>query len=159
MRNRTGILFAFGGLGLGAMIGMLQPTHTASIGQRAALPASERSLPTMAAPQQTIDDEAALRGEIGAILRDELGKARPETERVATVAATPPSQESLIAHEQSQSLVARAVSVRHWTRDDAETLRRLLPHMTDEQRDEAFHTLLPAINRGEITLDFTGSPL
>jgi hypothetical protein len=70
----------------------------------------------------------------------------------------PPSPQSEAAHAQSLELLSAARDRRHWTSEDASALHRLMPQMTQEQCDDILHTLLPALNRGEITADFAGRP-
>jgi hypothetical protein len=67
-----------------------------------------------------------------------------------------PSPESVAATDRGHALVDRARKSGKWTADDAAALRALLPAITDDQREELFAILFPALNRGEIVADFRG---
>jgi hypothetical protein len=100
-------------------------------------------------------DEAALRSVIRDVLREELRSAQSATEPAPSPRVAP-TAENVTAHDKGLECIRSARARRHWTSDDVATMRELLQQMTQEQRDEVLHTLLPAINRGEIAIDVHG---
>jgi hypothetical protein len=106
-------------------------------------------------------DSPALRREIRQMLQEELrafastgaGSASP----AAKPEPPPPSAESVAATEQAHRLLEAAATARRWTDRDREQLRVLLPQLTNEQRQEILTSLIPAVNRGDIKVETTGS--
>jgi hypothetical protein len=102
-------------------------------------------------------DMAALRVEVRAALRDELA-ARPASAAPAPAAAAEPpppagpSPEQLAAHDRALALIAAARPTGRWDDDDVAQMRQLLAQLDPEQRDDVLHTLLPAINDGELVM-------
>jgi hypothetical protein len=122
----------------------------------AAMPAATVAMRPVTISTSGRVDEAALRGVVRDVLREELRSAQP-----AAAPAPPsplPTAASVDAHDKGLELVQSARARRHWTSDDVAAMRHLLPQLTQEQREEVFHTLLPAFNRGEIAVDVHGLP-
>lgn len=117
-------------------------------------------IPVGAAPALSID-EVALRREIRQVLQEELRSL----DREARVAAEntpkepqPPSAEANAALRDSHRLLQTAIRAHRWTDRDVTELRALMSQLTEAQRDEVRATLVPAINRGELTMEISGPP-
>jgi hypothetical protein len=117
-----------------------------------------------AAPEAPRDRDVALdRTAIRAMLREELTaalapRAAPEAADAPTDEPPAPTPDNDAAAARGRALVDAARRARRWTQDDATGLRAQLRAMTEEQRDEVLTALLPAINRGDVTMAFRGRP-
>ncbi|WP_394826885.1 hypothetical protein [Pendulispora albinea] len=80
--------------------------------------------------------------------------------RSASPIAPPPTpvSDGDAAYGAAERLVNAGLAARRWTEKDARELRRLLPQMSRPQCERILHTLLPAINRGDIEVTATGRP-
>jgi hypothetical protein len=99
--------------------------------------------------------EAALRR----IVHDELAAQRQgESDAAATAPAAPaaPPPGNPAAFGEGMRRVDQAIAQRRWTRDDAAALGRALDTMSPAERTTVLHTLIPALNRGEIKLAYRG---
>jgi len=133
----------------------------------ARLTASPAPSPAVVRTQSPLDGDA-LQADLRRAVREELRSARAELlaeirSARETGAATPAPAEAPAAVPEvttdepastsARALIARAASARRWGEDEAHELRRLIPRLTLQQRDEVLATLIPAINRGDIALD------
>jgi hypothetical protein len=161
MRTVALLLFVLAtGIGIGVVL--TRGSATAVTGAQASRAAAERPVETFGAHPVVINaggrvDEAGLRGVIRDVLRDELKGARADEARSAT-ASPAPTVENIAAHDKGLQLIASARARGDWTHEDAQALRQQMPQMTQEERDEVLHTLLPALNRGELKIDFRDMP-
>jgi hypothetical protein len=103
-------------------------------------------------------DTAALRQLVREAVREELNHAEPGAHEPTAEPPAPPSTDSEEARDKGLELVRAAHGTGRWTNGNVAELRKLLPSMTEAQRQEIFQTLLPALNRGELARDFTDSP-
>jgi hypothetical protein len=110
-------------------------------------------------PQATFD-AAAEREALRAIIREELRAAKaPEgAEAVEPPRAEGSPPESAAAYASSTSLVSAALTARSWTDRDVQELHQLLPQLSQAQREEVLHRLVPALNRGDLKVAFSGRP-
>lgn len=100
-------------------------------------------------------EPGALRPAIATALREELDR------RAAVPPVDPrsePPRESVIAASAGQQIIQAALSARQWGERQAQEMRKLLPTMTIEQREQALQELSAAINRGDITVAVSGPP-
>lgn len=107
----------------------------------------------------TAADAPMLRGAITAMVRETLRTELARTAAPAVKEAPPPTPENLEAFQAGERLIQRALQGRTWTQLHREDFQRLLAQMTEEQRERALQTLLPAINRGDLQPDGAGPPL
>ncbi len=109
-------------------------------------------------------DVQQLREEVRAVLREELDAAlaraghSPPASSARAPEAKEPTAESLKALARGERLVAEGIASRRWTQKQAEALRGLLSQLSEAQRRQLLQKLLPAINRGEVTVDAQGMP-
>jgi hypothetical protein len=111
------------------------------------------------------------RAQLGTMIR---GIVREEMERSAgrpapAAAASPsapkaetapePTAAQVTARDSGQSIIAAARSAGRWTEDDRMHFREAMAGLDDSGRAELLQTLLPAINRQEIKLEFHGPPI
>jgi hypothetical protein len=120
-----------------------------------AVPGESRVVVTPGAPGL---DPEALQDDIRELLREELAERDGPDGDTAVEAAVAPTTDNLAAAERGQDVVASAIAAGHWTEADAIELRALALEMTQGQREEVAHTLVPAINRQELRLDYAGPP-
>src|SRR5262245_9848311 len=73
----------------------------------------------------------------------------------ASIDQSPPAAtaDNQAAHDRAMAAIAAGVAAHRWTRDDAHTLKRLMPRMTDAQRRQVMQTIVSSINRGELKPD------
>jgi len=127
--------------------------------------ASGRARPDAAAPAAAAAPATggAARGvseaELRRVVRDELaaGRSGPASAggaREPAAAAPPPGNAA--AFDDGMRRVSRAIAQRTWTRDDAAALGRTIETMSPDQRAAILHSLIPALNRGEIKLAYRG---
>jgi hypothetical protein len=105
---------------------------------------------TEADVQRVIREELAARprGAEGA-----AGEARPGGDDEPAPILSPAAADALQAtHER----ISRALVTKEWTQGDAAALTAALELLPPAQRDELLHTLVPALNRGEIRLAYHG---
>ncbi len=113
---------------------------------------------------------AASRGlteaDVRRVIRDELaamptrsapaaasGEEAPGSDDEPAPTLSPAAASALqAAHER----IERARAAKEWTRDDAAVLSAALEVLQPAQRDELLHTLIPALNRGEVRLAYRG---
>jgi hypothetical protein len=114
---------------------------------------------TAVSPQVTFD-AAAEREALRAIIREELRAAKaPEgPAAVEPPRAEAPPPESTAAYASSTRLVSTALSARSWSDRDVQELHQLLPQLSQAQREVLLHTLVPALNRGDLKVAFSGRP-
>lgn len=104
--------------------------------------------------------QQALATMIRAELHQALAQWTPESrqaredEIVATQILNSP--ENKAAYQSAADVVRTAVAAKRWTDDDRRVLNDALDQLTKEQFLEVMEQLLPAINRGEITVETTG---
>jgi len=121
-----------------------------------------RPQPTCAAAQADIENA---RQSLTKIMRDELHQAlaqwtpegqRARAETIANVQAlnSPANQ---AAFQSASAVVRTAVAAKRWTEEDARAFREALGQLTKEQHQELMELLLPAINRGEVAVETSGS--
>ena len=106
-------------------------------------------------------DTPALRAEIAKVVREELQLQRGSGPQVAPAAPPKepePTPENDEAKDRATRMVEKAVSTRHWTRDDAMAYRDLLARMTDAQRKEMSQRLIVTLNGGGISVETMGPP-
>jgi hypothetical protein len=134
---------------------------TARLTERTASRALERTV--VAAPPIAIS-EAAIRAAVAEAVREELRAQTRTGARPATVTPAEPAireariaPESVEALESSRVLVSGAIAAHRWGPEEAAELRGQLGLLTELQRDEILHTLMPAINRGELQVSTTGA--
>lgn len=111
-------------------------------------------------------DRALLRSEIRAALREATatplvpgpGPGPGTDARPVAVSVAPPSPtvEQAAAFDRGQSLIAAGQHARRWTREDALELRRVMAQLGDDERDVLVRALVPAVNRGELTVEIAG---
>jgi hypothetical protein len=115
------------------------------------------------ATTQTDTDNA--RQSLAKIIREELRQAlaqcTPEgqKERAEEIANAQlrDSPENHAAYQSVSAVVRAAVAAKRWTDEDAQDFRATLGRLTKEQHQELMELLLPAINRGEVTVETSGS--
>jgi hypothetical protein len=90
-------------------------------------------------------------------LRAFAGSATSSASPATKPEPPPPSAQSVAATEQAHRLIEAATTARRWSERDREQLRVLFPQLTNEQRQEILTSLLPAVNRGDIKVETTGS--
>jgi hypothetical protein len=112
-----------------------------------ASPAHGRSEPSIVVAERGLS-EADLRRVVGG---DAAAPAAGPDAPAAAQRAVDPA-----AYDDGMRRVQHAIARRSWTRDDATALSRALPTMSLEQRTAILHTLVPALNRGEIKLAYRG---
>jgi len=128
---------------------------------------SARSAEPVRSTPQALPSEQALRQEIAQILREELWNVlaaagagadgvQAEDMAAAKVLDTPQNVE---AYTRAHEVVRGALASRYWADDDAQELRQSFASLTNAQREEILQILFPAINRGEIAVETSGSPL
>ncbi len=110
------------------------------------------------------DREPTLAREVR-MLRDQLGEALASTHleqdrKRADVAERErlASPENAEAYGAARNTVDAGVASGCWSEQDAADLRDSLPHLTMKQQEELLSTLIPAMNRGEIEVEFDGFP-
>jgi hypothetical protein len=138
-----------------------------------AFAAGRYSAPAMPAPRLSAAgapalrlDVAGVRADIRQILREELRSSDREAPGAAAIAPAgavaapaadpPPGPEAVSAYESALALVERGRQEGRW--EHSRELRALFATMTEEQRTQVIHTLLPAINAGEIAYDARSGP-
>jgi hypothetical protein len=88
------------------------------------------------------------------VVQEELSVGgRADSAALAPPAASPGDR---AAFDAAMRRVSLAIAQRRWTRDDAEGLGRALETTSPEQRTAILHTLIPALNRGEVKLTYRG---
>lgn len=98
------------------------------------------------------------------IIRDELRQAlaqwTPDSQQARAQeivsAQLRNSPENRAAYQSASDIVRTAVAAKRWTEEDRQTFREAMGHLTKEQHMELMELLLPAINRGEITVETAG---
>jgi hypothetical protein len=138
-------------LGAGVFVGL-----AFGRGQRSAPAAAPPRVPLVAAVDMT-----ALRRAIAEECRPAATSspaaaptpAAPPTATATATATAEPTADQDAADAEARDLVERAVAAGHWSANEATALRRLLAHVTRDQRDEVLHTLLPEINSGRVRVD------
>jgi len=106
-----------------------------------------------------VTDRGLSEAELRRIVREELAAGRPGQDAASAPepahSAQPPGDPAAL--DEGMRRVAQAIAKRRWTPDDAVALERALEIASPEQRAAIFHTLIPAMNRGEIKLTYRGS--
>jgi hypothetical protein len=102
--------------------------------------------------------------EVRAIVHDELAAAQrvasPMPVAAAAPAADPPSApEPSPRFAEARQLVENALARGLWTEADRGQLRVLLSGLQKNEIDELFAMLVPAVNAGQVKVDYFGSPL
>jgi hypothetical protein len=146
-------------------------THVALALAKAAAPscpaALERGAPDQGAPSSTEGDRAAPPpalplDQLRSVLREEIDRAldghRAAQEDPQAPAKPPATPEQTAAFGRAADLLHGARDRQHWTEQDRDKLRSLLPQLAPQDLAEVLHTLVPALNRGEIQIDFKGPP-
>lgn len=118
----------------------------------AAAPARERSCVDQGPVRALLDPEErkALAVEWAAVLerRIDLGAKEPQ----APKEPAPRSVESIQARRDADGLLERAQATREWTEGDQGALRRLLPALQGEDREDVLLGLARAINEGRVVV-------
>jgi hypothetical protein len=71
--------------------------------------------------------------------------------------APAPAPANPVAFDDGMRRVNQAIAQRRWTPDDAAALDRALEAASPEQRAAILHTLVPALNRGDVKLTYRGA--
>lgn len=100
--------------------------------------------------------------QIAAVLRHELersGHQAPASEEQARAeqAAVEAKPENAPAQARAERVVSQALAARRWTQEDAQALRESMSALSAEQTDALLERLIPAVNRGEVTVEESGS--
>lgn len=138
------------GAGGGYLLGSLpaQPQTSAPVARGSA----ER-------PPVVVADRGLSEAELRRILKEELAAGglghAGQSARDPVPAAPPPA--SPLAFDDGMRRVNQAIARRQWTPDDAAGLDRALEAASPEQRAAIFHTLVPALNRGDVKLTYRGA--
>jgi hypothetical protein len=97
--------------------------------------------------------------ELRAAIRDVMREERKDERAESPLAKAPETtRESRAAHDRAIEILDAARGAKRWSANDVTALRGLMPQMTAEQREEVFHTLLPALNSGELVPEMPGMP-
>jgi hypothetical protein len=164
MRNHlalAALLLALGGAGgyLLAPRASHEPGSSGTAAGQARLDAASRGL-TEADVQRVIRQElAAARSEARASEASGAAEAASDAETAAAAAeeAAPPlAPAAAEALQAAQERIERARAARQWTQADATALTAAFEVLPPAHRDELLHTLVPALNRGEIQLAYRG---
>lgn len=94
--------------------------------------------------------------ELRRVVREELAAGSSAHPAAAPAPAARAADPAVL--ETGMQRVTAAIARRLWTHDDAIALGHTLEAATSEQRTEILHTLIPALNRGEIKLNYRGEP-
>ena len=102
-------------------------------------------------------DRSLSEADLRRVVKEELAARDPGPERAQEPAQpAPPSPGNPAAFDDGMQRVNRAIARRQWTREDALALGRTLDTLSSEQRATLLHTLVPALNRGDIKLAYRG---
>ncbi len=92
---------------------------------------------------------------VRAVVREELARQAPAPGGTAgEQAVAEPEDESAMAS--AREVLARGMADGRWTTDDRDRLRAELGHLSGEQAQDIFHTLIPALNSDQLRADFDG---
>jgi hypothetical protein len=97
--------------------------------------------------------------------RVEPGQGGAGSSTLSASAAEPPSDvqeptpEQVAARADAAKIVASALAGRTWRESDREQWRSLFSQLDDDTRREMTQTLVVALNKGDLRLDFRGPPL
>jgi len=107
-------------------------------------------------PPIVVTDLAPSAAELRRIVRAELAAGDRDQPAAAPAAPPPAPPGDPAAFDAGMQRVHQAIAQRRWTRDDAAALGRTLDALSPDQRTAILHTLIPALNRGEIRLAYRG---
>jgi hypothetical protein len=165
-RLGMGLAFVFGltaGAGLvyvGSNVARRDATDEVLRTQAAELKALRRTIEARDLPHFAPAPSALSRPELEQVVGEALARAAVAP---PTGAAPQPAPEPTVserhAFEQARSIVEAAVANKRWTDDRRASLRRLLPAMTDEQRESALRDLAEATNQRGLQLETSGPPI
>lgn len=126
------------------------------LGPPGALPeptdAANGASPTAAQPALA----AIIRAELRQALAQWTPGSRQAREDEIAAAHLLNSPENRAAYQSAADVVRTAVAAKRWTDDDRRVLNDALGQLTEEQFLDVMEQLLPAINRGEISVETTG---
>ena|SRR5215510_846334 len=139
--------FGAGGYLLGSLRAQPQPQPPAAVVRE------------HAARSPVVADRGLSEAELRRVVKEELaasgldqgGRSAREPVQPAPPSANP------AAFDQGMRRVNQAIAQRQWTPDDAAALDHTLETASPEQRAEILHTLIPALNRGDIKLTYRGA--
>lgn len=108
-------------------------------------------------------DSTALREDLRQVVREELGMtlsylSDASCPAVQTTQEKMNTPENQAAYIDAQQLVQFAVLDGLWTDEDVQALRQTFAHLTTAQQDEILRELIPAINRGDLSVEVTEMP-
>jgi hypothetical protein len=109
-------------------------------------------------PPVVIADRGISEADLRRVVKEELAaRGAGQGGGGAGELAPPPPSGNPAAYDEGMRHVNQAIAQRKWTPDDATALEHALETASPEQRVALLHTLVPALNRGDVKLTYRGA--